>query len=176
MWRVKNCPVGLDKPLRCVDDISVRHALERSVAARCCQLHCLRYIHERTWKDHKRTEAPSTRVQIVLKTLFFFFYESAVQLHESSESGGQNPIFFKPFFPLFFFLLVDPTHLRIPACRHWNGIFSNSVMCAVSFHPDSFHDGAWVLRSWTPIQGTSYAEALRVLTVQAKTCLGCLYY
>ena len=174
MWRVKNYPDSVDKALRCVDDISVRHSLVRPVAARCCQLHCLRDIHERTWKDRKRTEAPSTRVRIVLKALFFL-YESAVQLHESRESGRQNPIFFKPFFPLFFYWWIR----RICEFRRvddWNGIFSNSVMCAVWFHPDSFHDGAWVLCSRTLNQGTRYVEAPRVLTVQAKTCLSCLYY
>ena len=58
----------------------------------------------------------------------------------------------------------------------WRGIFSNSVMCAVSFHPDSFYDEAWVLCTRTPIQGTRYVEASRLLTEQAKTCLGSLYY
>lgn len=81
---------------------------ERLVAACCCQLHCLRYIHEREMIV-KELRAASTRVRIILKTHFFTNQPS------SSECGQQNPLFEAVFQSVFFF--VDPTHFRIPACR-----------------------------------------------------------
>ena len=173
MWRVKNYPDSVDKALRCVDDISVRHSLVRPVAARCCQLHCRRYIHERTWKDRKRTEAPSTRVRIVLKALFFFTNQPSSCM-KAENPVAKTPSFLNRFFHCFYWWIRRICEFR--RVDDWNGIFSNSVMCAVSFHPDSLHDGAWVLCSRTLNQGTRYVEAPRVLTVKAKTCLGCLSY
>lgn len=48
--------------------------------------------------------------------------------------------------------------------NNWNGILSNSVKYALSFHPDDVARPAFCVSSRTPIQGASYVEAPRVLT------------
>ena len=129
---------------------------DRPVAACCCQLHCLRYIHERERTEGRVHTSPDNFKNS-------FFHESAVQLYESSECGQQNPLFEAVFQSVF---LVDPTHFRILACRLLKrDIIQFSKACGFISPGFVRTRPAFYVSSRTPIQGTRYVEAPPVLTV-----------
>ena len=104
---------------------------DRPVAACCCQLHCLRYVHERE-RIVKELRAASTRVRIILKTHFFTNQPSS---YMKAVNAVNKTLFLKPFSRVFF--LWIRRIFEFWRVDYWNGILSNSVKHVVSFHPDS---------------------------------------
>ena len=111
---------------------------ERLVAACCCQLYCLRYIDSWTFMNQCNVGngADSNKlrlVRIILKT--HFFTNQAFRYMKAVNAVNKTPSFWNRFPECFYLWIRRICEFR--CVDDWNGIFSNSVMCAVSFHPDS---------------------------------------